>query len=196
MGNRYCTLEEVVMIKQKFCMSQMNIPGAFFISSICYNDNRGETMKEYASDILSDNGIEFSPLETLVIESKQYVLRGLHFQQPKWQSRLVTCISGELWCVILDLRENSSSYGAWIAKQIGYGQQLFIPTGCAFGSLALQDSLFLCSCGDNKYDRRYASGINWMDPTLNINYPVDSNNIIVSDTDQLLLGLKDYKGIK
>lgn len=180
------------MIKQQFEFSGIEIPGVVLIKPFITEDDRGSVIKEYSMQILSDKGINFEPLETLNIHSKKNVLRGLHFQRIEWQSKLIHCISGKIWGVIVDLRVGSGAFGKWYAIELDQTLELYIPLGCAFGSLALEDTILNYACGTNFFNADYDDGICWHDPELNIDWPL-SKHVVVSEKDKNLQSFRTYR---
>lgn len=175
------------MIVQNFNMESIFIPDVWLIHPFVTRDDRGEVRKTYGQD-LPENGLFFSPLETLVIESKQSVLRGLHFQEEKWQSRLIECPVGKIWGTVVDLRPSSNTYGKWQGFELDKMTELFVPQGCAFGSLALENSIIICECGENFYQEQLCSGIRWDDADIGIDWPLEllGKQPIVSEKDEAL----------
>jgi len=130
--------------------------------------------------------------------STRGVLRGLHFQKPPFaQAKLIRCIVGEILDVVVDLRENSSSYGS--VKSIILSsvnkKQLFIPKGFAHGFVVLSDSALISYKVDNYYSHAHDSGILWNDPALNIDWVINPDQLIISSKDQNLLPLVKNKNI-
>lgn len=123
--------------------------------------------------------------------SKKGVVRGLHFQKrPHQQAKLVRVISGSVLDVVVDLRQNSATFGksySIILDSIK-NNQLFVPEGFAHGLAALEDSIFFYKCS-SLYNKESESGIRWNDPDLAIKWPFD--NPIVSEKDQVLPFFKD-----
>jgi len=161
------------------------------VDSLHIDDERGYIHKDYDKRFFFDNGIEFEPKENTMIYSKKNVLRGLHFQRVKEQSKLIRCISGNVWTVVVDLRENCT-FGEWIKVDINEGRAIYIPGGCAVGTLALADSLIQCMYGE-EFISEYSAGIKWNDKDLDISWPILKENIIVSNKDSKLMYFSEYK---
>lgn len=170
---------------------ELSLPGVAQISAFQASDERGGMVKAYSREILLEHGIDFTPVESLLIMSKAGVLRGMHFQRVKPQPKLIDCIYGCVWCAIADIRKDSPTFGKWICAELagGSGEEIYVPSGFAFGSLALEDSLISCQCGERFY-AEYDSGIRWDDPELGIQWPLDKDPII-SEKDQHLKGLRE-----
>ncbi len=145
-------------------------------------------MKTYSEEEFRDAGIDFSVVEQAILSSKAGVLRGLHFQDDLKQSKLLTCLEGELWGVAVDVDKNSSLYGKWISFEMQYATTVFIPGKYALGTLALKDSMLHIAYGD-KYKPERADGIRWDDSDLSIDWPLDGKPI-VAERD---MGLKSFR---
>lgn len=120
--------------------------------------------------------------------SHKGVLRGLHFQvKPKEQGKLVRCINGSVFDMIVDLRKDSPTYKQWEGFDLSSAnrRQLWIPEGCAHGFIALEDNTEFVYKTTEYYSPSDERCIIWNDSTLNISWPM--HDLIISD--------KDNKGI-
>lgn len=105
--------------------------------------------------------------------SSKGTLRGLHFQKdPYCQAKVVRCHRGAVLDVVVDLREDSPSYGEWIAEELTSenGRLLFVPRGFAHGFVALKDDTLFEYYVDNEYAPRLEDGISYADPKINISW--------------------------
>ncbi|NJN40978.1 MAG: dTDP-4-dehydrorhamnose 3,5-epimerase, partial [Flammeovirgaceae bacterium] len=124
--------------------------------------------------------------------SKKNVLRGLHFQKPPHsQAKMVMAITGKIQDVVVDLRENSSTFLQTFSCELVSEQPsaLLIPEGFAHGFLALEDSHFFYKC-TNYYHPTHETGIIWNDPKLNIQW--GASNPILSEKDSQLQSLDEF----
>ncbi len=173
------------------------IADVYRIEPFISGDERGGVLKEYERDVYLENGIDFIPREELYISSKRSVLRGLHFQNVMWQDKLVRCLSGRVWMAIVDIRKQSNMYGKWISVLPSENELVFIPKGCALGTLALEDSIITLK-NDEKYFSEYDTGIRWNDPDLGIEWPLDKldGEPVISSKDRNLRFFRDCDDIK
>ena len=122
------------------------------------------------------------------------VVRGLHFQRPPYtQAKLVSCIEGEVLDVAVDLRKDSPTYGQWYSVLLSAEnhRQFFIPRGFAHGFSVLSPrAIFAYKC-DNLYHPEADGGLMLNDPTLNIDWQVPEDQMILSDKDKNHPFLKD-----
>ncbi len=180
---------------QQFRFEKTGFPEVIRITPFSASDDRGGIVKDYAEEPFAENGILFTPVETIYIESHKGVLRGLHFQRVQQQPKLIRCLSGKVWSAIVDIRKESPSFGKWISEEISErnSRALFVPEGFAFGTLAMEDSLLSSKCGQRFY-AEYDSGIYWNDPDLDIQWPIDQTSVvIISEKDKRLQSLKEYR---
>ena len=119
--------------------------------------------------------------------SKKYVLRGLHYQLPPFdQGKLIRCISGEIFDVILDLRKSSPSFLTWAGVRLSSENknQLWIPSGFAHGFLTLSQNAEIIYKVTSKWSRDHERSIIWNDPNLKINWPLNGTIPLLSDKDK------------
>lgn len=182
-------------MNQQYEFINLNLSNATLITPFYAEDFRGGIQKLYSKEVFEQHGIFFEPVETIVITSKQNVIRGLHFQRIEGQAKLIKVIKGKIFAVILDINQNSITYGKWSSVELtDDGNEVYVPEDCAFGSFALKDSVLLCQCG-SKFITEYSDGILWNDQDIGINWPLDKIEglPILSDKDKNLRLLKEYK---
>jgi len=159
---------------------------AFLLKRQYFYDDRGVFQKIYEENWIKELGIDFTPTETLVSVSKKGVIRGLHFQKPHYQTKLVSCLQGSLWDVIVDTRPDSPTYGKWQGFELSSdnGLMLLVPKGFAHGFQALQDQTVCCYGCDGKFEPTEDGGINAFSKSLSIPWPL--TDLIQSEKDQNL----------
>ena len=120
-------------------------------------------------------------------KSTKGVLRGLHFQNPKPQGKLVRATQGEVFDVVVDIRKDSPTFGRWVGEILSADnkKQLWIPEGLAHGFLVLSENAEFLYKTTDYYAPECERCVIWNDPTLNIAWPLDG---------QPTLSLKDQKG--
>lgn len=182
---------------QKFEFKELDLKGACEITPFYATDERGGFIKDYNVEMFKSNGIEHDLKEVFYTISKKGVLRALHFQLLKQQAKLVRCISGHVYDVIVDLRLDSPSFGQWRGFHLtGENQRtLYIPQYFGHGYLVLEDSIVSYKCGEVFYGEG-DSGIMYNDIDLDIQWPFEQiggiDNLIISDKDRNLMSLKEY----
>jgi dTDP-4-dehydrorhamnose 3,5-epimerase len=171
------------------------LKGCFILEPTIYEDERGifyETYQKFRFDESIGKKIGF--LQDNVSISKKGVLRGLHFQKGNSaQSKLIQVLKGEVLDVVVDLREGSSTFGKHFKMRLSVdnGKSLFIPKGLAHGFLALTDKVIFSYKCDELYDPKSEAGILYNDPTLDIDWEIGEDELIISAKDLNLPLLKD-----
>ena len=127
--------------------------GAYEITPFYATDERGGFIKDYNIDAFKQNGIDHELKEVFYTISKKGVIRAMHFQLVKQQAKLVRCISGHVYDVIIDLRPDSPTFGKWQGFDLtGENQKaLYIPQYFGHGYLVLEDSVVSYKCGEVFY---------------------------------------------
>ena len=164
----------------------------FLLTSKPEVDFRGTFTRMFCKKLLAENGIMFNIKQTsLVSNKKKYTLRGLHYQEkPREEQKILFCLKGRIWDVLVDLREDSPSFRKWISFEIDERNNmgLFIPKGFAHGYITLTNEVNILYFMDEFYFPKLNKGINWSDKNININWPYRPK--IISLKDQKLPLLK------
>ncbi|EKB2709068.1 dTDP-4-dehydrorhamnose 3,5-epimerase [Escherichia coli] len=168
------------------------IPEVLIFEPKKFEDSRGYFFESFNQRLFEDAVGK----ETLFVQDNQSyssknVLRGLHYQsEPYAQGKLVRCIMGEVFDVAVDIREESESYGQWVGVFLSEdnNRQLWIPEGFAHGFLVKSDkAIFAYKC-TNFYNPSAENTIRWDSPDLAIEWPLDDEDLLISEKD--LLGRK------
>ena len=152
-----------------------------------FEDDRGYFFESYHREKLIQHGFQHQFVQDNEAKSDQGVLRGLHYQVGfHAQAKLVRVVTGSVFDVVVDLREDSPTYSNWYGIELNSQNkfQLFVPRGFAHGYLVLEDDTIFCYKCDNFYERTSEGGIRYNDPTLNIQWPSVSKSFIISEKDQ------------
>ena len=182
---------------QKFEFQELDLKGAWLIKPFYATDHRGGLIKDYNVDVFRENGICHDLKEVFYTVSKKGVIRATHFQLEKQQAKLVRCISGHVYDVIVDLRPDSPTFGQWRVFHLTgeNANMLLVPEQFGHGYLVLEDSVVSYKCAEVFYGPG-DSGIAYDDPDIGIQWPFDciggKENLIISDKDLHLMSLKDY----
>lgn len=164
-----------------------SIEDVFIIEPEIFEDERGFFFEEYSKNKFNNNAgkyIEF--VQQNCSQSKKGVIRGLHYQlEPYAQGKLVSCLDGEIFDVLVDLRKDSKTFGQWIGEVLSSTnkRQLWIPAGFAHGFLTLSSSAKIFYKVTNYYMPTYERVIKWNDPIIGIKWPF-INNIKLSGKDE------------
>ena len=165
---------------------ETNINDVLLIKPTIHSDNRGLFFESFNHNDFCKSikrNLEFVQDNHSI--STKNVLRGMHFQQePMRQGKLVRVVVGEVYDVVLDIRESSDTYGKWIAEKLSAENknQLWIPEGLAHGFLTLSDEAHLLYKVTNYYSKAHEKVIRYDDPKFNISWP--RTDVIVSNKDK------------
>ena len=177
----------------KFVFTETGIDGLYVIEPTVFGDNRGYFMETYHYKEFEAAGLGMNFVQDNQSKSKKGVLRGLHFQRKNPQGKLVRVISGKVYDVAVDLRQNSSTYGKWHGVLLSdeNKKQFYVPEGFAHGFLVVSETAeFVYKC-TRFYDSQDEGGLLWDDPALNISWPLDGIDVILSEKDKANPLLKD-----
>lgn len=156
-----------------------------------YEDSRGFFMETWNVSRYFEWGIPAVFVQDNLSLSTKGILRGLHYQQPNPQGKLVHVLQGEVFDVAVDIRAGSPTFGQWVGVTLSAQNrwQLYIPEGFAHGFCVLSETaLFAYKCTDF-YSSPNEKGICWNDPELNIQWPVV--NPVLSEKDKKHPRLRD-----
>ena len=171
------------------------IPGLLILEPRVFSDARGYFIETYNEKRYHDAGITAEFVQDNQSCSCYGVVRGLHFQRPPYaQAKLVCCTRGRVLDVAVDLRKASPTFGQWYAVELNEDnhRQFFIPRGFAHGfSVLSETAMFTYKC-DNFYHPESDGGIQLTDPTLQIDWQVPVEKMILSEKDKKHPLLADF----
>jgi dTDP-4-dehydrorhamnose 3,5-epimerase len=165
---------------------ETGIAGAMVVEPVPHEDPRGRFMRVWCEREFADHGIGFTPVQANMGFSKQKgTLRGMHYQEaPALEAKLVRCMRGAMYDVVLDLREGSPTFGRWFGVQLDpeNGRMLYLPEGCAHGYQTLVDDTEMHYMASAVYTPITAKGARYDDPAFAIGWPLSPSAI--SDQDR------------
>ena len=167
------------------------LPGVLIIEPDVFEDRRGYFMETFQQKKYADAGIDCSFVQDNLSYSVFGTLRGLHYQNPHSQAKLVQVLMGEVFDVAVDIRCGSPTFGQWFGEYLSQmnKRQMFIPAGFAHGySVVSETAIFSYKCSDF-YAPDCEQGIVWSDPDLAIQWPVKEP--LLSEKDGGYFCLKD-----
>ena len=175
-------------MNQKWEFHKTDIPGLIEVTPFNAEDIRGCFTMDYSKEIFEANGIKHNLAEVFYTTSHKGVIRALHFQRVKQQPKLVRCIWGHVWDVVVDLRKNSPTFKKWLAFDLigDKHNEILVPEGCAHGYLVLEDSIVSYKCAEKFYGE-YDDGILWNDPEIAVSWPLD----LIGGEEKLIIAEKD-----
>ena len=166
---------------------ETKLPGVLVLEPDVYPDDRGYFLEAWNSKRYDEAGILGPFVQDNISFSKQGILRGLHFQYPQSQGKLIQVLSGEVMDVIVDIRVGSPTYSQWIGEVLSESnhRQIYVPQGFAHGYCVTSET-----CTDF-YNPATEHGIIWNDPDIGIEWPIEQPAL--SPKDETYPRLKDLE---
>jgi len=173
--------------------TETKLKGAFLIDIRKLEDERGFFARTWCQREMGEHGINVHIVQANTsMNLKKGTLRGMHFQKrPYEEAKLVRCIRGAVYDVIVDLRPESSTFKKWFSVELTEDnyKTLFIPEGFAHGFITLKDNSEITYMMSQFYTPGYEGGFRWDDPAINIEWPVNVN--VISQKDKNLPHLNE-----
>ena len=170
---------------------ETNLKGAYIIELEPLEDERGFFARSFCLEEFKKNGIDFNIVQCNISYNKSKgTLRGMHYQiKPYEEAKLVSCTSGAIYDVIIDLRPTSPTYCQWFSIELtAHDKMLYIPKGFAHGFQTLEDDTVVFYQMSEFYHPECAEGVRWNDPAFGIKWPLSVK--IISEKD---LSYKDFR---
>lgn len=167
------------------------IEGLLLIEPQVFGDARGFFLESWNARRYAEAGIRVAFVQDNLSFSRRGTVRGLHFQNPAAQAKLVSVLQGAVFDVAVDLRRRSPTFGRWHGVELSADnrRQFFIPPGFAHGFAVLSDTaLFFYKCSDF-YAPQHEVTIAWDDPDIGVKWPVAEP--VLSEKDRRGLRLRD-----
>ena len=165
------------------------LAGVAVIEPVVHGDARGYFFESFHADKYKALGIDAVFVQSNVSRSARGVLRGLHYQWPHPQGKLVTVLDGEVYDVAVDIRRGSPTFGQWDAAMLTAEnhRQLWIPEGFAHGfAVVSEGATFMYQC-TALYDAAADAGVRWNDAAIAIDWPVAEPRLSAKDAQNPLL---------
>jgi dTDP-4-dehydrorhamnose 3,5-epimerase len=164
---------------------ETELPGLLILEPRIFRDARGHFLETWNRERHGDVGVPRDFVQDNLSVSARGVLRGLHYQHPSGQGKLVTVLRGEVYDVAVDVRVGSPTFGRWVGLTLAGDdhRQLYIPPGFAHGFVVTGDSaIFSYKCTDF-YRPEHEASLAWDDPDLAIAWPVAAPLLAAKDRD-------------
>ena len=174
-------------------VEETELPGLLLIETRLFHDERGHFQESWNQRRYAEAGIPSTFVQDNVSWSRQGVLRGMHYQWPQPQGKLVSVLRGEVFDAAVDLRSDSPTFGQWTGFELSAdnGRQLYIPEGFAHGFVVLSaDAVFSYKCTDY-YAPEAERTLLWDDPEVGVQWPVQDP--VLSPKDQTGTPLEGLK---
>ena len=177
-------------------VAETKLPGVLVVEPDRFGDDRGFFQEIWHARRYEDAGIPDGFVQDNISLSRRGVLRGLHFQNPHGQGKLVYILQGEVFDVAADIRVGSPHFGEWVGATLSAdnGRQLYIPAGFAHGFCVTSEAvLFAYKCSDY-FNRESEGTIRWDDPQIGVDWPISAP--LISDKDAAAPCLSDIDPAK
>jgi dTDP-4-dehydrorhamnose 3,5-epimerase len=168
---------------------ETKLQGVVIIEPKVFGDNRGFFMETWNKEKYEEAGLPYHFVQDNLSFSTKGVLRGLHFQNPNPQGKLVYVLQGEVFDVAVDIRAGSLTFGQWegVILSNENKKQFYVPEGFAHGFCVLSETaLFAYKCTD-KYNPQAEIGIMWNDPDIGIQWPMTEPVLSAKDKENVRL---------
>jgi len=172
-------------------VEQTKLSGVLLVTPKVFGDDRGFFMETYNQEKAQKLGLPTSFVQDNHSKSSKGVLRGLHYQTPQWQGKLVRVVQGEVFDVAVDIRHDSSTFGEWVGAYLNdeNKQQLYVPEGFAHGFVVTSDTAEVIYKCTSIYAPEQEGNILWNDPEIGIEWPIEMP--LLSEKDKNAMYLKD-----
>ena len=163
------------------------VPDLCIVEPRVFSDDRGFFFESWNAGIFREAGLDINFVQDNHSRSAKGVLRGLHFQNPNPQGKLVRVTAGRAWDVAIDLRRSSPTCGRWHSVELSAANKrmFWVPPGFAHGFVSLEegtDVLYKCTA---IYESANEQSLLWNDPTIGINWPLDGLELRLSAKDMI-----------
>jgi dTDP-4-dehydrorhamnose 3,5-epimerase len=161
------------------------LEGVVIIEPQVFGDDRGFFLETWNYDKYRKAGLDVKFIQSNLSKSAQGVLRGLHFQNPKPQGKLVSVVEGEVFDVAVDIRKGSPTFAQWhgVLLSAENKKQFYIPEGFAHGFCVTSKSAIFSYMCTNIYDAQADNSIAWNDAQIAIKWPICEP--VLSDKDTI-----------
>jgi len=168
----------------KINIDKLPIGGAYALTAFSASDSRGSLSKYLEYGLAKSLGFEAS--EVLVSKNRKNAIRGLHYQHPGAQQKIVWCTRGKVYEVLLDLRKQSPTFGKWHALTLSaeLGNGVYVPKGVAHGFASVEEGSELLYIIGGQQSPKSERGVRFDDPKLAIGWPVGKKEAILSEKDK------------
>ena len=164
---------------------QTDLKGAYIVELEAIEDERGFFARSFCRKEFEKYGLNSNIVQcNISYNKKKGTLRGMHYQvKPHEEAKIVSCVKGSIYDVIIDLRPDSPSYHQWFAVELSAEnyQMLYIPEGFAHGFQTLEDNTGVLYRMFEFYHPECSMGVRWDDPAFNIEWPDDERIIVFKD---------------
>jgi dTDP-4-dehydrorhamnose 3,5-epimerase len=162
---------------------ETGIPGPLIVEPVVHGDHRGFFMETWNAARYRAHGMPDRFVQANLSRSRAGVIRGLHYQHPQGQGKLVSVLEGRAWDVAVDIRRGSPTFGQWAAVELSAenNRQFYIPEGFAHGFCTLGGPVLLSYLCTAEYAAEFDASIAWNDPEIAIDWPIEGGELSAKD---------------
>jgi dTDP-4-dehydrorhamnose 3,5-epimerase len=161
-----------------------SLEGVLIIEPGTFGDSRGFFMESWKSSSYSAAGLPDSMLQSNFSRSARGVLRGLHYQFPQPQGKLVSVMEGSIFDVAVDIRQGSPGFGHWTGAELSAENhlQLYAPEGFAHGFCVLSETALVHYLCTTEYAPDHDAAVAWNDPDIGVEWPIEPGSLSGKDS--------------
>jgi len=171
----------------------LDLPGLKLVEPKVFGDARGQFLETWNDERYAAAGIPGPFVQDNLSRSRRNTVRGLHWQDPNPQGKLVSVVAGAVWDAVVDVRRESPTFGKWYGIELSAGnrRQLWVPAGFAHGFAVLSDFADFAYKVTARYSPKDERVLRWNDPAIGIDWKIDPAAAILSERDANAAGLAD-----
>ena len=164
-------------------VEKCKLDGVLLVTPQVFGDDRGFFMETYNQAKAQQLGLPANFVQDNHSKSTKGVLRGLHYQSPQWQGKLVRTVQGEIFDVAVDIRDGSPTFGEWVGYLLNdqNKQQLYVPEGFAHGFVVTSDTAEVVYKCTSLYAPEQEGSLLWNDPEIGIDWPIEEPILSAKD---------------
>ena len=162
---------------------ETSLPGCLVIEPAVFGDERGVFFETWNADRFGEHGLPVKFVQSNVSTSVKGVLRGLHYQWPRPQGKLVSVLEGEVYDVAVDIRSGSPTFGRWEAVVLSAEnkKQFWVPEGFAHGFAVLSERAVFSYLCTEVYLKEVDAGVRWNDADIAVDWPISQPTLSAKD---------------
>lgn len=175
-------------------VTETALPGVLLIEPRVFRDDRGYFMETYNAVRYAQHGVPTAFVQDNFSQSVRGTLRGLHYQDPRPQGKLVQCLRGSVFDVVVDIRRGSPTFGKWVGYELSdeNAHQMWVPPGFAHGFYVKSESAFFSYKVTDYWVKEAEFSLAWNDPEIGIEWPL-SGPPLLSPKDAAAPGLSQLR---
>lgn len=163
----------------------LSLPGSYIVDLQTHEDDRGSFARAFCREEFANHGLESDLVQAnICFNNERGIVRGMHFQRaPNAEDKLVRCIAGSIFDVVVDNRPESSTFGHWVGEELSAenGRMMYVPKGFAHGYQTLVDGAVALYLVTAAYAPEAEGGLRFDDPAIGIEWPLEASSVSEKD---------------